>query len=879
MYFFKQCLISVLICLHSPLLNACGIAVHNEITYRSIENFIPENDIQQSYKNDILDSVGFVQAGSFFPDWGYQCLGNNQQSEDAHWPTFIKVAVNYVREVYPINQFHSNKHVKGLISFIFAIMSHDMADIKWHSLGGLSDYFIVAMANSDFHSNDEEAHLAADAGGEFTLRHSSELSYLNETWQVPIKDIIEIYKRLYINTTTVKVPLESHLRYCMATAFAASKIDVEFGQLMFGYYGSRSPFLIEEFYDYYRGGIEDISGSVTDCYPQMIDAFENGAIHSDPDILCANYFSTMGSSHHNKKRKKKRQITCPLIQSQCKSSSLLHNKMYESYDSVSGVLTITLDKRYTKNQYTTKKITDKESLLPIVEETTVIDKQRYGIRNKNDQYQFQVPLGPKKMNNNNNSMNENIKYSATNTINNEINQQQCLSLDNNLISGITLTLSTSFARLGHQVIIGDFNGNGQLDMAISAPYYYNHNRHIQTGAVFILQTVSEILLNENQYQKPYDIRNFTQNQLLEGDVNHGRFGWSMLSIDMNQDGIDDLVVSTPFLEGGGSGWVDVYFGRVLVGLSSSSQPDIRIFLSQESLLGTVLVGIDVNQDGFKDLIIGCPLCSIDNQSQTGRVYIIKSSSSLARYPATITQADWIIDNPNIQEDVSRSAYDHFGESILLVKDTLLIGAPGYCINMKQKVGRVYAFDIKTKKLKWIMSGSKEFQQYGKRLATDNKGSLLAISSPSEETSIGLRKFWQGGTVRIYDWDKIQSNKGTALIPRFEMENGMISIIKGRTNAGHLGQSILFVNDDNNHNISSIWIGEPLSEQEKGRIYHWSFNNRNSQVRCIRNNQLILARFGSQIGQLGTNAICITSQHYGQNALYSGAVTLLKGKII
>ena len=69
-------------------------------------------------------------------------------------------------------------------------MSHGMADVKWHSLSGLQDYFIAAMAKSDFHGNTEESHIAADAGAEFTLRHSSKLSYLNETWKVPVNYIV-----------------------------------------------------------------------------------------------------------------------------------------------------------------------------------------------------------------------------------------------------------------------------------------------------------------------------------------------------------------------------------------------------------------------------------------------------------------------------------------------------------------------------------------------------------------------------------------------------------------------------------------------------------------------------------------------------------------
>lgn len=59
------------------------------------------------------------------------------------------------------------------------------------------------------------------------------------------------------------------------------------------------------------------------------------------------------------------------------------------------------------------------------------------------------------------------------------------------------------------------------------------------------------------------------------------------------------------------------------------------------------------------------------------------------------------------------SYDHFGESILLVNDTLLVGAPGFNVGNKQRVGRVYAFDVHSRELKWIITGYKEFQQYGK----------------------------------------------------------------------------------------------------------------------------------------------------------------------
>lgn len=44
-------------------------AVHNEVTYQALNRFKPENELYQTYKQTALDSPGYSQAGSFFPDW------------------------------------------------------------------------------------------------------------------------------------------------------------------------------------------------------------------------------------------------------------------------------------------------------------------------------------------------------------------------------------------------------------------------------------------------------------------------------------------------------------------------------------------------------------------------------------------------------------------------------------------------------------------------------------------------------------------------------------------------------------------------------------------------------------------------------------------
>lgn len=63
-------------------------------------------------------------------------------------------------------------------------------------------------------------------------------------------------------------------------------------------------------------------------------------------------------------------------------------------------------------------------------------------------------------------------------------------------------------------------------------------------------------------------------------------------------------------------------------------------------------------------------------------------------------------------------------------------------------------------------------------------------------------------MRLYDWNIMQQHHVIKrnVVPNLAMEHGMMGLIEGRTNAGHLGQSILMGKDD------VIWVGEPMSEQ-------------------------------------------------------------------
>ncbi|KAK3104000.1 hypothetical protein FSP39_023550, partial [Pinctada imbricata] len=92
------------------------------------------------------------------------------------------------------------------------------------------------------------------------------------------------------------------------------------------------------------------------------------------------------------------------------------------------------------------------------------------------------------------------------------------------------------------------------------------------------------------------------------------FGASMVSIDVNRDGMDDIIVGAPlFAEGGGieQGRVFIYISKGIVGFQKSTtklEGEIKNF----ARFGTAIAVLgDVNQDGFTDIAVGAPYQDIN----------------------------------------------------------------------------------------------------------------------------------------------------------------------------------------------------------------------------------------------------------------------------
>ncbi|ORZ02972.1 hypothetical protein BCR43DRAFT_559784 [Syncephalastrum racemosum] len=805
--------------------NACGILIHNEVTYRALGAFEPVlGEEHVTYKAILTSSKEYLQAGSFFPDWGYNCLGYHEESEDAHWAPFVRAAVDYVRETYPIP--HDDPESKGLIAFIFGMLSHGVADVRWHNMHGLTSYVIEAMAQLDFANDYPAAHEAADTGAEAVLQHFSQLDYQrNITWKVPVRDLVHIYERLYSNpeykTVGMKhrVPRENHLSYCMTVGFMGSRMDLQFGRYMFGHYGPKSPFLVQELNDYYKGGLQDMATSVVDCFPTLITAFQRGSSHVRD--FCGTYYDDKHSRTGFRR-------STPFIP---KTHKNLPTWDGYDYDLETGILTLS---------------------------TPPNDKLHHTPRNSQP---AGMPVTSRRQLSSFTDSHQNV------FVIDGLREPQCLVLDtsNRKLAHtddedtLTLSLPVPSAAVGHASTIGDFNADGRPELAISAPYDGQQGMVSKGGAVYILDTAMDTHTS--------DIRSRAQANLT-GDQHRGRFGWSMATVDLNADGIDDLAVAAPFAHDN-AGYIDIYFGRAGRGLPA--QRDMRIRVPSTVAytvegLGAHLAALDIDGDGHKDLVIGCPYCSVQRNLQAGAVFIFLSS---VRHDA---QSQSVFRTPDYTLwSSSPKQYEHFGRALTLAESTrtLLISAPDYNTPDARRAGRIYAFALQSSRipvLEWTMTGTEPFQQFGATLAFHEGQQLLAVASPTEETRRGLQRHWQAGAVRVYDWAQLGIPSGTR---DRSPEDSLINQLSGQADAGHLGSSLTFFEDDSAN--LGLWVGEPMADEERGRVYRWSLAH--DDVQCIRNEPLS-ARFGSHVQMVGSTELCVAAEYESSGARFSGAIHLV-----
>ena len=253
------------------LINSCGVVSHSNIGNKAL--YWLEND---TYKIIINGNLDVFYAALMFPDWGYNCpidSKNSNASETAHWLPFQIAAIKYLHQMYSQPW---NVNAEKLITFIYGVMSHSVADIIWHNLRivhSIDQGFIQAIANSDYDFNgngyDNYVHSLADIGGEFMTSMQFNLSYLGH-FSLPHDDIVAIYQTMGINITN------TDLLICMDELYLETELIRHFpDELIYPYYSEKAPFLTDYFQDWWLGGINSLSAWTLICWENLAVMIDN----------------------------------------------------------------------------------------------------------------------------------------------------------------------------------------------------------------------------------------------------------------------------------------------------------------------------------------------------------------------------------------------------------------------------------------------------------------------------------------------------------------------------------------------------------------------------------------------------------------------------
>ncbi|HNF23164.1 MAG TPA: FG-GAP and VCBS repeat-containing protein [Leptospiraceae bacterium] len=237
-----------------------------------------------------------------------------------------------------------------------------------------------------------------------------------------------------------------------------------------------------------------------------------------------------------------------------------------------------------------------------------------------------------------------------------------------------VTVGTESYSFGESIALGDINGDGYSDLAVGASEHRNGGGTFR-GAVYIFLSTGSGSITQTQASS-FDSR-------IHALGNNDRIGTAVAFGDFNSDGYSDLVIGGKVYIGT-EGRVWIFHSQGTTGIASNTigSATVNISSSGNILLGASLSAIDVNGDGYSDLVVG----GEGNGSNPGNVFIfhstgptgISATASVGNFASKITG---FANNSHLGSSVSTGDFncDGFGDFIAGGQDYNFSGAQGHII--------------------------------------------------------------------------------------------------------------------------------------------------------------------------------------------------------
>ncbi len=181
-------------------------------------------------------------------------------------------------------------------------------------------------------------------------------------------------------------------------------------------------------------------------------------------------------------------------------------------------------------------------------------------------------------------------------------------------NSLTVSGSATSDELGWGIVSGDVDSDGDLDVAIGAPF--NDDGASDAGAVYGFVSVVS-LSGDLDAATDADV-------VLLGDANSANAGQVLQAGDVTGDGADDLLIAMPndnsAYSGGGS---IVVFSSFTGPSMSATDADHRLYgVEPGGAMGTAFVVVaDHSGDGEVDILTAAPFATVGGLTSAGEVYL------------------------------------------------------------------------------------------------------------------------------------------------------------------------------------------------------------------------------------------------------------------